>query len=100
MYEIKQVGSGITWALTVALIYPLCAVAFTLWPTGAFAFLSALFHGADFTGMRTAAAGTTFRQVFMAFCGIVVLAFVVGVVYAWMNNLTRALLFGKSHGYP
>lgn len=93
MHEMRPAGTGLALALTAGIIYPLCAVVFLLWPAGAFAFLGALFHGLDFSAMSTAGGGATTWRVFLAFCGSVVIAFVVGAVYAWMNNLVRGLFF-------
>lgn len=92
MYDgMRPIRTGLSLAFTVAITYPLCALAFSLWPAGAFGFLSALFHGIDFEAMAKVADEPAAWTTFLAFCGIVAFAFAVGVVYAWMNNLVQGL---------
>jgi len=93
MHQMRPLGTSFALALTAGIIYPLCALAFFLWPSGALAFFSAVFHGIDLTSMRASGAALSVWQIIYGFCGTVLIAFVVGLVYAWMNNLVRGLFF-------
>jgi hypothetical protein len=93
MNEMKPLGTALAFALTAAIVYPLCALVFTFWPNAARVFVAALFHGMDLTMGQTASAAPGYGQVFLGFCGSLVIAFVLGLIYGWMNNLVWGLFF-------
>ena len=91
MYEMRPLGTGFALSLTAGILYPLCALAVFLWPDAASAFFGALLHGINLIAVTPPSGAPTPWQVFLGFCGIVVVAFVIGIVYAWMHNLVRGL---------
>jgi hypothetical protein len=80
--------TGATLSVTVAIGYALCTLAFWVFPEASANFMNALFHGLDFTPLKS---GDTFT--FASFLyGIVVLAawaFFMGTVFAWVAGLLR-----------
>ncbi len=75
--------SGAALAVTMAISYILCAVAYALWPAQGVAFLNALFHGLDF-GRLTTPAPFVLATALVPLLVLAVWGFVVGTVFAWI----------------
>ena len=78
--------TGYVFALTVALGYTACTLFFWLFPAAALGFMNGLFHGLDFTRLQAGASLFSFGGFAGALAVISVWAFVLGVVFAWLNQ--------------
>jgi len=94
MHALNPLGAGLALALTAAIVYLVCTLAFLLWPSGTLAFFSAWFHGIDLSTMKDTGDALMIGWFIYGLCGIVVAALLVGLVYAWINNIVRRLFVG------
>ena len=78
--------AGVTLALTVTITYTVCAVLYALFPERGIAFLIALFHGIDFNKLGPPLPFTFQMFVYPLFV-FAVWGFLVGALYAQLNNL-------------
>ena len=78
--------AGVTLALTVTITYTVCAVLYALFPERGIEFLNALFHGLDFNKLGPPLPFTFLMFVYPLFV-FAVWGFLVGALYAWLNNL-------------
>jgi hypothetical protein len=86
-----KVGSAL--AITVAIGYALCTIAFWLFPEASANFMNALFHGLDFNPLKRE--GTfTFASFVYGLTVLVVWAFLMGAVFGWVAE--RLLGLGES----
>jgi hypothetical protein len=77
--------TGVALAVTLAISYAVCAIAYALAPERGIDFLNALFHGLDFR--KLAAAGPfTFLMFVYPLVVFMVWGFLVGALYAWLHN--------------
>lgn len=76
-------------AITFAAMYALCAAAFALAPGVTLDFFNAWFHGLNLAGLQAGAKPFTVGGFLYGLIGIVVYAFVTGVVFAASYNLLR-----------
>lgn len=77
---------GVTMALTVAIGYTVCTLAYAWMPEQGMDFLNALFHGLDFRKLGAPAPLTLMMFVYP----LVVLAvwgFAVGTLFGWLHNV-------------
>jgi len=74
-------------AVTGAAAYLVCAAAFALWPDGTLDFFNALFHGVDLAPLKPGRKPLTLGVFVYGLAGIVVAAFLSGVVFAVAYNL-------------
>lgn len=85
MRELSPWKTGAALALTIAVGYSICAAIFAAWPGAAMQFLSAMFHGLDFSKLET-----TTSWSFVAFACVlgvfVIWGFVMGTLFAWFHN--------------
>ncbi len=79
-------GTGIALGITVAIAYTACALVFWLWPQAAATFMNGLFHGLDFTKLQSGQALFSFNAFFYALVGMSAWAFVLGSIFAWMQQ--------------
>ena len=77
--------TGASLSLTMAISYTVCAILYNLWPQQGVAFLNALFHGLDF-GRLAAPVPFTLDVFIYPLAVLVVWGFVVGTVFAWLDN--------------
>jgi hypothetical protein len=85
----KPLRTGTTLAITVALFYSLCTLAWVLAPKLFLRFMNNLFHGMDFTSMvqSSAFAWPGFIAALLVLSTWVLFA---GAFFAWLSNrLTR-----------
>lgn len=82
----NPVRTGGAFALTAALGYGACALVFWLFPHGAAAFMSALFHGLDFARLQSEPGGFSFRGFAGALAVVVVWAFFLGAVFSLVHE--------------
>ena len=78
--------TGAALAATVAVSYAVCTVLFVLWPDRGIEFMNALAHGLDFAKL-IAAAPLRISQFYYPFAVLVVWAFAVGTLFAWLRDL-------------
>ena len=75
--------TGGALAITVAIGYALCTIAFWLFPDASANFMNALFHGLDFGPLKRE--GTfTFASFVYGLTVLVVWAFLTGAVFGWV----------------
>ena len=87
--------TGVVLAITVAVMYTICAVVYALWPVRGVELLNALFHGLDFRKLETPAS-STLATFFFPFAVLVIWAFVAGTLFAWLNSLfDRRMYFAR-----
>ena len=79
---------GTTLALTLAISYTLCALAYALMPDRGIDFLNALFHGLDFRKLGTPLP-FTFLMFVYPLLAFVVWGFAIGALYAWLHNVVH-----------
>jgi small-conductance mechanosensitive channel len=83
MRTVNPILTGTALAVTVAVGYTACAIAFWAWPDAAATFMNALFHGLDFRKLQSGPALFSFGSFLFALAVAVVWAFVLGTVYGW-----------------
>jgi hypothetical protein len=79
---------GAALAVTVGIVYVICAVAVALFPDGTLAFFSTWLHGVDLTLVkRPATKPLTAGEWIYGFVSAVVAGYVAGALYGWARNL-------------
>lgn len=78
--------TGIALAITVGVAYAACSFVFWLWPQAAGNFMTALFHGLDFSRLQAAPAAFSFGGFSYALGMMVVWAFVFGTLFGWLSR--------------
>ena len=78
--------TGITLAVTLAIMYSGCALAYALMPERGMDFLNALFHGLDFRKLGSPMPFTTATFVYPLVV-FVAWGFVVGTLFTWLQNV-------------
>ncbi len=87
MDKLNPLVTGLTLAVTAAIIHIICAAMFALWPEGALAFFNAWSHGLDLGVLQPDAKAFTFGVFFYGLFGVAVAGFLTGVVFAAIYNL-------------
>ncbi len=77
--------TGAALAVTVAIGYTACALAFWFWPEAAANFMNALFHGLDFRKLQSGAALFSFGSFLYALVVAVAWAFCLGAIFGWVS---------------
>jgi len=77
--------TGVTLAVTLAISYTVCAIAYALMPERGIDFLNALFHGLDFRKLGTPMP-FTFLMFVYPLVVFVVWGFAVGTLFTWLHN--------------
>jgi hypothetical protein len=78
--------TGAALAVTVAVSYAVCTVLFVLWPDRGIEFMNGLAHGLDFAKLISAAP-LSISQFYYPFAVLVVWAFAMGTLFAWLRDL-------------
>ena len=79
---------GAALAVTVGIIYVVCAVAVALFPDGTLAFFNTWLHGVDLTLVkRPATKARTAAEWIYGFLSAVTASFLAGALYGWARNL-------------
>jgi len=79
---------GAALAVTVGIIYVVCAVAVALFPDGTLAFFNTWLHGVDLTLVkRPATKALTAAEWIYGFLSAVTASFLAGALYGWARNL-------------
>ena len=87
MNKLHPWQTGTALALTSAILYLICVMAFTFWPDAALDFVNAWVHGIDLNLLRPASAGPlTGGMFFFGLSGILFTGLMIGVLYAAMYN--------------
>ena len=84
--RVNAVRTGIALAITVGIGYSACAVAFWYWPEAAMSFMNGLFHGLDFRKLQSGPVLFSFGSFLYALVAMMVWAFALGAIYAWLQN--------------
>ena len=83
MRTVNPIVTGTALAVTVAVGYTACTLAFWAWPDAAATFMNALFHGLDFRKLQSGPALFSFGSFLFALAGAVAWAFALGVLFGW-----------------
>ena len=94
MTRLTPFTTGVSLAVTVAVVYSVCAALYALWPGLGIEFLNSLFHGLDFHKLETAAPWTI-RMFVLPLAVLVIWGFAVGSLFAWLHNLLHR---SSTHG--
>ena len=79
---------GAALAVTVGIVYLVCAVAVALFPDGTLAFFNTWLHGVDLTLVkRPATKPLTAGEWIYGFVSAVAAGYVAGALYGWARNL-------------
>jgi hypothetical protein len=89
MDRLNPWAAGSALAVTLAIVYTLCAAAFALWPGATLEFFNAWFHGVDLRALQPAAKAFTLDIFLYGLSGIALAGFVTGAIYAFMYNQIR-----------
>jgi hypothetical protein len=87
--KLRPLLFGSTLALTIAIMYTLCAAAWAIWPEAALDFLNALFHGLDFRRIQLPPQVYSPKMFFLPLAVMTGWGFVIGALYAMLHNLLR-----------
>ncbi len=79
--------TGVALAVTLAIVYALCAAAFALWPAATLDFFNAWFHGLNLAGLQAGAKPFTVGVFVYGLVDIVAFGLVTGAVFAVSYNL-------------
>ena len=80
--------TGAALAVTVGMVYLVCAVAVALFPDGTLAFFNTWLHGLDLTLVkRPATKPLTAAEWIYGFVSAVTAGFLAGALYGWARNL-------------
>lgn len=83
-------------AVVAGIIYVVCAAAVKLWPTGTVQFFGDWFHGIDITKIAGVKA-LTFGAFVRGLLEVLIFAYLVGALYAWVYN--RCVVHCKRKGW-
>ena len=75
--------TGLAFGITAGIVYSLCTLAVTLWSTQAVRLFSYWFHGIDLMQIAVTPQ-ITFWNFLTGLFGVVIFAYLVGVLYAWI----------------
>ena len=81
--------TGVALAVTVALFYTLCALAWLAAPAQFLGFMNSLFHGIDFSSL-VGPGGFAWGGFFAALSVLSVWAFLAGAFFGWLRELMEA----------
>ena len=87
--KLPPVVLGGALALTIVIMYSLCAVAWAVWHEAALDFLNALFHGLDFRKIQAAQNTFTVSMLFIPMLVMAAWSFATGMLYAVIYNYFR-----------
>ncbi len=91
MDTIKPWVTGAALAVTVGMVYLVCALAVALFPDGTLAFFNTWLHGLDLTLLkRPATQPLTAAEWIYGFVSAVTASFLAGALYGWARNLFSA----------
>ena len=80
--------TGLTLAITSAIIYLVCAIAYWFWPNLVINYGNYLFHGIDITAITSKT--ITFGNALVGLVIIFVSAYLIGILFAKLyNSLTK-----------
>ena len=90
MSKLDASTTGFAAAITLAVLYSICALAFALFPDGTLAFLNAWFHGMDLNLLKPAAGAIwTVGDFLYGLLGVSATGFVAGSVFTTVSNFFR-----------
>lgn len=96
MIRINPLGLGLALAFTAAVLSLACAGLVAIAPEQTLAVFQSWWHGLDVSSLARTAPPLTLRSVLVGLVSITAAAFVVGFVFALVNNLVLRLLSGAT----
>jgi small-conductance mechanosensitive channel len=81
--------TGVALAITVGVAYTTCTLFFWAWPEAGMSLANALFHGLDFRKLQGGGGAFNFGGFLYALVVMVIWAFMLGVVFAWLRASRR-----------
>jgi hypothetical protein len=88
MHRIGVLSAGIAVAVTFAVLSAICAVATALWPDATIDFFGSFMHAIDLKAVKSAEPVSLGRTLY-GICGLGVVGFVAGTVFATVYNSVR-----------
>lgn len=82
--HLKPNGLGLASAVLTAIGYGLCSLMYALWPAQSLKFMNYTSHNFDFS--LIAGSGLTWPSFFAGLVVWVVLAYIMGALFAWFYN--------------
>ena len=87
--KLRPLILGATLAITIAIMYILCTVAWSIWHEAMLDFLNALFHGLDFRKIQIPESAYSIKLFLLPLAVLTVWGFVSGVLLAGIYNLLK-----------
>lgn len=87
--ELRPFALGLAFALTIAIMYTVCTVAWVVWQEPALDLLNALFHGLDFRRLVTTGSRFDFWTFLLPLAVLSLWGFVTGVLFGVIGNTLR-----------
>ena len=88
MHRIGVLSAGLALAVTFAVLSAICAVATALWPDATIDFFGSFMHAFDLKAVKSAEPVSLGRTLY-GICGLGVVGFVAGTVFATVYNSVR-----------
>jgi hypothetical protein len=85
--KLQPLRAGLALSVTAAILYVVCAAAFAWAPDATLDFFNAWVHGVDLSVLKPGAKPFGWGTFLYGFVGLVITAFLTGVVYAVAYNL-------------
>lgn len=89
MTRLNPWAVGAALAITLALLYGVCAAAFAIAPAATIDFFNAWFHGLNLAGIQAGAKPFTWGVFVYGLAGLAASAFISGLLFAVSYNLVR-----------
>jgi len=86
MNRLNPWATATALAVTAAIVYVACALAFALWPEGTLAFFNAWLHGVDLMPLRPVARIFSWGVLVYGLVGLAASAFLAGALFALCYN--------------
>lgn len=84
--RLQPVATGVSLALTVAVMYAICTAIWVVWQAEALIFLNDLFHGLDFRKLQTTEASYSIMNFVVPLIVLASWGFVAGTLYGFVHN--------------
>lgn len=84
--KLRPFALGLAFALTIAIMYTVCTVAWVMWQAPALDFLNAFFHGLDFRRLVETGSRFDFRTFLFPLAVLSLWDFITGVLFGVIGN--------------
>ena len=87
--RVRPLALGLAFALTIAVMYTVCAMAWVIWPEPALDLLNALFHGLDFRRLQLPSSHFSFGAFVYPLIVMSMWGFAIGTLLGAICNKVR-----------